>query len=346
MTKQNPYEQRHEILEEERALERLQKGHPELVLVKKSDAEIPFFSELSVERFCPFLPNNFRGNSITISRVYKDRVGKRFLQTATVGKLPDEPKELGVLKIKHQNFLYSIMKIWADQDWKVMQIENDYYGVIDTTRYNLLKYAMKPGAAFSKPRYNQVLMNLHEMKSCPFTLIESPLDETEEVTVEEPRGKKKGRVPGTREAVFYLLADFEYEKDGTSIKAGGNIRIILSKYITKKFYKKEVTLIRLDVFMSFRTDIAKIVYPLCDRILPHIKNYKKALKNLCEETGLHYYQKEAQNKHKWATALKELHGAELSCGKRMAADIVKEKRSWFFKAWLLEEETTRELLPK
>ena len=322
------FEERHEALEEELARDRLKKGHPELVLLKKSDAEIPFFSELSVEKFCPFLPNNFRGKSITISRTYKNQYGKCFKQTAMVGKLPDDPnKELGVLKIKHQNYLYSILKIWADQDWKVARIEDDYYGVIDTTRYNLLKYAMKPGAAFSKPRYDAVLMTLHEMKSCPFTLIEK-----EDVANESEHSQKLN----DREVVFYLLSGFEYEKDGSSFREGGNIRIILSKYLTKKLYKKEVTLIRLDVFMSFRTDIAKIVYPLCDRILPHIRKYKKSLKDLCRETGLTYYKKEAQNKHKWASALNELKGAELSCGKRMTAEIVKEKKTWFFRAWLAE----------
>ena len=335
MAKRNVFEERIEAATEELADERLRRGHPELRIVKHNDEHVPFYSEITIEKFCTFLPNNFRKKSITIERVYKDQQGDLYKQSVSVGLLPNESKEYGVLKVKHLDILYSILKIWADQGWRAAEIDGEYFGVVSTTRYELLKNTLKPKATWSKQRYDKVIPTLHDLKAVPFLLTAELINE------HDPSGTENQKPEKSEEQVLYILSDFRYEKAGRSKEEeGGNIRILISPYVTKKFYRQDVKVIRMDVYRALNSDISKILYPLLDRNLPHTTKFKKKLRDLCIENGFAHYDKESLVKAKWKDALAELNGIELSCGKSLGVDIRQGKqgkgKGWFFFAWIID----------
>lgn len=247
----------------------------------------PFFSQGLIEKTI-FLPNSSRKKSYVVAENQEYQ-----LSIGTVGG----KKEFGILKIRHRDVLYALLRLWAENNWKTTEYEIKNAdntkivirtGYVKTNRHEILSLILKkrPG----KKDYDSLMDTLWDLKTIPINLID----------------KKEKDIS----KIFSLLNSFSFNKKDVY----GELTIYFNEEITKNYYrKKDLKLKYLETFRNFKSEVASILYPVVDRNLSQMSKYSVKIEKLCEQTGLSKYKYISEYKKKWKTALNELNKTELSC---------------------------------
>jgi len=256
-------------------------------LVLFDNEKKPFWSQGIVEKTV-FLPNSTRKKSYVFFKNGEFKV--------TIGKVGGK-KEYGVLKLRHRDVLFALLRLWAEDNWKTIENiflneEGDNYsvrtGYVKTTRHEILSHVLnnRPG----KNDYEYLMDTLHELRTIPVEIYDI----------------KDGDIT----KIHYLLKDYSFDKNDPF----GEITIYFNEEMTKNYYrKKDVKLYYLETLRKFRSEIASILYPIIDRNLSQMQKYSIKIESLCEQTGLTKYKYNSYYKDKWNAALKELNNSELTC---------------------------------
>jgi|GEM_PF-2813886 len=243
-------------------------------------AETPFYSQDYIEKKALFLPNSSRVNSCVVA--------KNENLTITMGKAGGK-EEFGVLKTRHRDALYSILAIWAENNWTVGTNENGVKcGIIKTSRFRILSnmYSKAP----CRKDYITLADSLHSLRAIPIEL----------ETLEEGDKKKE---------VFYIFSDYTLDEK----KGHEEVVVFLNPKITKQYYKQEgLKLLFLSTYKSLSSDIAKTLYPIIDRVLSTKGIFKKNVVDLCNQNGLTIYRNNSDYRNKWKKAINELSGITLT----------------------------------
>lgn len=240
----------------------------------------PFYSQGLIEKYAFFLPNRTQKKSAIVYKSDKIKV--------TMGSV--EGESFGVLKTTHKDLLYAILRIWAQHQWRVFKADDGvYYGRVETTQYELIRtmYGRKP----SKKDYKGLKKGLLKLRNVPFI-------------IETHDGLNTN---------LHLLDDVKWVE--SEDKRIDTVKIFLSAYLTRHYYQKsDLKLLSMKTYRSLRSDIAKTIYPIIDRMLSMNgkTHYHKNVRTLCEETGMNKYRYNSEFRKKWKRALNELSNINLS----------------------------------
>ena len=253
-------------------------------LVIHNDKEDTFYTQDYIEKKTLFLPNTTNVKSFVVDKSDDLKI--------TMGKAGGK-EEFGVLKTRHRDALYSVLNIWANNKWPVDVNENGTMcGVIRTSRFNILSniYTNSP----SKRNYETLADTLYELKIIP-------IETTKIIDGEEFK------------EVFSIFSGYTLNEN----RRNEEVEIFLNPFITEKYYLNEgCKLLNISDYKNLRSEIAKTLYPILDRIVSTKGKFKKNVFNLCHENGLNTYKdSRSEIKRKWKKAVSELNEITLSNGK-------------------------------
>jgi hypothetical protein len=199
----------------------------------------------------------------------------------------------GVLTTEDQKTLYALLKLWEDKGKGT-----------EPTFYSLRKLAKVLKKRWGTNVIEATSQSLLRLRITPLIWKNSYLDSTEKNYVEvlDP---------------FNILSDLKIirrKSDGHTTQEFGYFRF--NDFILKNILNGHTKPVVLDTVLSFKSEIAQLLYTHIDLIMARRDHYERKTRELFDDLGLDgkAYKNASKRKQNITPALKELHGVRLSTG--------------------------------
>jgi hypothetical protein len=247
--------------------------------------------ELNIEKWSIWLPANSRGQGL------KERVFEREFQlpdgTKVKGTLTVSPTAKGDLTTEDQRVYYALVRIWEAKG------RSDTY-----TPFSLRHLSKVLGRRWGGQTIRSLRGSLARLAMTSLTW---------DKTYEDGAARSRLRV----NEVFHIVGSLKTvyrEKDGHVTTEAGYFRF--HDAIIKNLQIHYTKPVLFDVVLSFRSEIAQILYTHLDLILSDKTSYERRSRELFEDLGLvaAEYSKPSARARRLEPALKELQGKPLTTG--------------------------------
>lgn len=264
--------------------------------------------ELNVEKWSIWQPANARTATPT------ERVIERAITlpngNQVSAKLTVYPMAKGDLTTRDQRVYYALVKHWGDRGRK-----------FDFTPFSMQALARHLKMPWSPSTLDSLKGSLYRLRG---TLL---------VWEQAFEDKTTGRVLSLLDT-FNLLSDLKIVRtkdDGKVNREVGYFRF--NDAVLKNLLANHTKPVLFDVVLSFRSEIAQILYTHLDLILADKTSYERRTKELFEDLGLEgkAYRNLSDRKRALARALPELEGKPLTTGKITSAKLEPTKDGADFK---------------
>lgn len=259
---------------------------------KKEERELPvrIRAELNVEKWAIWQPANARTE-------LRERVFERTIEapdgSRVTAKLTVAPNIRGNLTTEDQRVYYALVKIWEEKGRN-----------ISYTPFSLRRLAAVLGRPWSKQTIQSLRDSLTRLRLTGFIWEQAFED-----------GSRKNRL-GVLHPFTILddlkIIDKKHDKHVTT--EGGYFRFhdaVLKNLLAN--YSKPVL---FNVVLSFKSEVAQVLYTHLDLVLADKANYERRTRELFEDLGLEGkdYHKPSVRKRRLEPAVKELQGKPLTTG--------------------------------
>jgi hypothetical protein len=278
-------------------------GQCNIVPFPVSDLSKKIRTELTIERHAFFVSNTYKGNSRVYDREIRDpETGEPIMQRIMIGCTPENTRrEYGVLRQVHQEVLYKLFSLWAEQGYKITEIAGFHYGSITTSAYQLVKYLC---GRDSVNDYNWVRTILRDMEHTPIVI------------------KSAYTWQGIQDLNDFCILKTEWcgipiDKDTLRPKTDSEskVQILFSSYITQGFLRKNIKSFAMHPYLSLkdkgRKGLAKLLYAMFDYELANKEEYHISLSSLADRLGTTKYKFKSLQRQKMEPSLKSLNGAPI-----------------------------------
>ncbi len=265
-----------------------------------SDPNRKIRTELTIERHAFFVSNTYKGNSRVYDREILDpETGEPIIQRIMIGCTPENAKrEYGVLRQVHQEVLYKLFSLWAEQGYKITEVSGFHYGSITTSAYQLVKYLC---GRDSVNDYNWVRTILRDMEHTPIII------------------KSAYTWQGIQDLNDFCILKTEWcgipiDKDTMRPKTDSEskVQILFSSYITQGFLRKNIKSFALQPYLSLedkgRKGLIKLLYAMLDHELASKEEYHISLDKLADRLGTTKYKFKSDQKRTIEPSIKSLNG--------------------------------------
>ena len=247
--------------------------------------------ELNLEQWCIWQPASSRAKPQV--KVLEKEITLADGTPATAKVLVDYTS-LGVLNTDDQKTLYGLVKLWEEKG------ESITYTYVSVSQ--LLKTLKKTRG---RDTVKAVVKSLRRLRKNTIDWEHSYID-----------GETGERVTSLEDP-FTIVSELKIihrEKNGKPVREEGYFRF--HPLILKNLRANHRKPLLFDVVLSFKGDIAQLLYTQLDRVLSEMNRYERRTKELFEELGLigKEYQKPSARKRTLERALSELQGKPLSKG--------------------------------
>jgi hypothetical protein len=258
--------------------------------------------ELNIEKWSIWQPANARNQELeerVITRVFSPPDG-----TKVIGKLTIAPTTKGDLTTEDQKVYYGLVKLWEEK------------GRPDSfTPFSLRRLAKILKRSWNPKTKDSLEKSLVRLRGTLFVWEKAFED-----------GTKKQRLALL--SPFNILNDLKIlhrESDGHITVEGGYFRF--DESILRNLAANYTKPVLFDVILSFKSDLAQILYTYLDLILSDKTVYERRTKELFEDLGLNRkgYRYPSKRKEQLVPALKELEGKPLTTGIITKAVLEKTK---------------------
>jgi hypothetical protein len=276
-------------------------GQCNIVPFPVSDPTKKIRTELTIERHAFFVSNTYKGNSRVYDREIRDpETGEPIIQRIMIGCTPENSRrEYGVLRQVHQEVLYKLFSLWADQGYKITEIAEFHYGSITTSAYQLVKYLC---GRDSVNDYNWVRTILRDMEHTPIVI------------------KSAYTWQGVQDLNDFCILKTEWcgipiDKNTLRPKTDGEskVQILFSSYITQGFLRKNIKSFAMNPYLCLkdkgRKGLAKLLYSMFDYELANKEEYHISLSSLADRLGTTKYKFKSLQRQKMEPSIKSLNGA-------------------------------------
>lgn len=260
----------------------------------------PFRTELTVERHALFVSNGFKGDFWRYERtVTHPESDEPVIQRVTVGKIHDKDRPRGVLTQAHQEVLYTVLKLWDEQGYKLSSIGQ---GIIELFPHELV---MKLRGSDSAKDYERVRRLLRDLHSIPITIENG-------YTWQGVRDLEEFTLLGE---VHWQLRKVDSVTHRPRTSGKSLVRIFLSSVLTESFLRKNIKPLLYGPYQELgigkhgrRAEVARLLYPLLDHELATKDAYHVRLAALAERFGLAENNFRSQRREQFACAVQSLNG--------------------------------------
>lgn len=272
-----------------------------------SDPNKKIRTELTIERHAFFVSNTYKGNSRVYDREIVDpETGEPIIQRIMIGCTPENTKrEYGVLRQVHQEVLYKLFSLWAEQGYKITEVTGFHYGSITTSAYQLVKYLC---GRDSVNDYNWVRTILRDMEHTPIII------------------KSAYTWQGIQDLNDFCILKTEWcgipiDKDTMRPKTDSEskVQILFSAYITQGFLRKNIKSFAMQPYLSLkdkgRKGFNKLLYAMLDYELANKEEYHISLSNLADRLGTTKYKFKSLQRQKIEPSIQSLNQVLILDGK-------------------------------
>lgn len=280
-------------------------------------------SELNIEKWSIWQPSQSRGKpeARTITREITLANGNKVNAKVEIGFT-----HKGELTTLDQKVFYALIKIWEEKG------KSKSY-----TYISLKKIAKILNVSWGSGAIKNLTNSIERLRITPFLWEHSYFNAETKETVE------------TTEDAFTILAErkiIKTNKDGHITREEGYFRfneLILGNLLSN--YTKPVL---IDVVISFKSEIAQIIYSKVDLFLSENPRYERRTKELFKDLGLEgkTYQYVSKRKEKLQLALAELLGKPLSNGGIIGKANLEPTKDGTDLKVVFEKRTRLKILPK
>lgn len=274
----------------------------------KSDALQRIRPDLNLEKWTLWQPAKSRGNLgvRVIRREVKLSCGQNMTAEVEIGFT-----NKGVLTTEDQKTFYSLIKVWEESGQSEAQ-----------TYYSLRRLATILGKKWGTNVIDATTASLVRLRVTPITWRYAYHDSVEKTVMEilEP---------------FNILSELKTirrKADGHVTRAFGYFRF--NDFILKNLLNHYTKPVLIDTVLSFRSEIAQLIYTHLDLLMAHRNHYERRTRNLFfDDLGLESasYQHIANRVQKLKPALSELQGVALSSGLITAVSLERTKDNLDYK---------------
>jgi hypothetical protein len=262
---------------------------------KKEQPQLPALPErirpeLNIEKWSIWQPANSRTplRAKFFEREIEIADGRRVIAKLKIG-FTDE----GTLTTDEQRVYYALVKLWEEHG------RNE--GFTPVSLYRLVKILGKPWGGKDRKRLRRALMRL---RVTPLVWEKSYIDAVKDTRLDLLHP-------------FTIIDDLKIarrKEKGEEVSEVGYFRF--HEAILKNLLADYTKPVLIDVVLSFKSEIAQILYTHLDLILSDKASYERRTKELFEDLGLEgeTYRYASKRKEKLEPALKELQGKSLTTG--------------------------------
>lgn len=264
-----------------------------------SDALEKIRPDLNLEKWSIWQPSNSRNRKTrTLKREIALESGDRMTAEVTIGYVD----RIGTITTEDQKTCYALFKLWEE---KGRPTEQTYFSL-----RKLSKVLKKRWGTNVILHTSQSLMRL---RGVPLILNNAYFDSTKKETIESLD-------------MFNILADLKIIKrrvDGHITREAGYFKF--NDFILKNIFNNYSKPVLLEVVLSFKSEIAQLLYTHLDLMLARRSTYERKTRELFDDLGLDgkAYRNVSNRVQKLKPALEELTGVRLSTGFIVSATLEK-----------------------
>ena len=257
--------------------------------------------DLNLEKWSLWQPAySHNKKSRTLRRQVTDVAGNAVSSEVMIGYVDG----IGTLTTEDQKTCYALIKIWEESQRQT-----------EPTHFSLRKLSRVKKKRWGENVIDSETHSLTRLRAIPMILKNAYYDSTTKETVE------------TLDA-FNVLSDLKIIKrkvDGHVTKEAGYFKF--NDYILKNLLNNYTKPLLLDVVLSFKSEIAQLLYVHLDLIMARRDHYERKTRELFDDLGLEgkSYKNASNRKQKLEKALQELRGIRLTTGIITSATLAKTK---------------------
>lgn len=272
----------------------------------ESSSEI-VYAELNLEKWSIWEPSSTkkvpRARIIERQRILED--GSHVTAKVEIGFT-----QHGNLSTRDQKIYYVLCKLWDDAGRPEIPVF-----------FSLQKIARLLGEEWSSHAHHSITRSLLQLRGVLFVWENSYFDKTSGEHIE-------------RLDTFNILSELSIARRSRKLHATNEQCVFLFHHeILKNLQANHTTPLFLATVLSFKSEIAQMLYPRLDLLLADKKQYERRTKELFDEMGLEgeTYRHRSARKRLIERALKELEGAPLTTGCIVSATVEPTKDDADFK---------------
>jgi hypothetical protein len=272
-----------------------------------SDLPEKIWPEKNIEKWSIWIPANSRSSlrARTFKRTFELPDGMTVVAKLKIG-FTDE----GTLTTDEQRVYYALVKLWEDHRREDDDREEQF------TPFSLARLARLLRLTWGRFERKRLIRALMRLRTTPLIWENAYIDAVKDTRLDLLHP-------------FTILDDLKIAKRRTKGKRGvtelGYFRF--HENILKNLVVNYTTPLFLDVVLSFKSEIAQILYTHLDLILWDKTSYERRTRELFEDLGLEgtAYKNLSDRKRVLDRALKELQGKPITTGKITTAKLVRTK---------------------
>lgn len=285
------------------------------------DSEEIVYTELNLEKWSIWEPSSSkrspRARIIERQRILGD--GSHVIAKVEIGFT-----QHGNLSTRDQKIYYVLFKLWDDAGRPATPVP-----------FSLQKIARLLGEEWSSHAHRTITRSLLQLRNIWFNWENSYFDKSSGEHLE---------VLDT----FNILSELTLARRTKKLHATTEMCVFqFHRQLLENLYANHTTPLFLATVLSFKSEIAQMLYPRLDLLLADKKHYERRTKELFEELGLESetYRHRSARKRVIERALEELQGAPLTTGCILAATVEPTKDDTDFKIVIVKGARRARLAP-
>ena len=300
----------------------------QLKLLKSKDPEglqepVKIRPDLNLEKWAIWQPAQSR-------KVLKAKIIEREIELPNGdkarAKVEIAPTTRGALTTQDQKVFYALIKIWEENGKSITY-----------THISLKRLARNLGIKWGTRAIETLTQSIDRLLMTHFLWEHSYYNAETRETVE------------VMETPFTILSErkiIKTKKDGHITREEGYFRF--HPQIVKNLHANYTKPVLFEVVISFKSEIAQIIYTQLDLFLANKPRYERRTKELFEDLGLDSvsYQRIAKRKERLEPALQELLGKPLSSGGIIGKATLEQAKTTADYKVVFEKRSARKALPK
>lgn len=248
--------------------------------------------ELNLEKWPIWRPSNSRLEQQDEVIIKRESILPNGMKSTAQVKVQRVGK-LGLLTTEDQKVYYALIKIWEENGCPTAQV-----------LFSLRRLSRILNKTWGKKIIEYLSLSTTKLRAVPFVMVNTFYDSVTKEIIEVMD-------------VFNILSELKIVKrktDGHITKEAGYFRF--NDHILKNLLNNYTKPLLMDVVISFKSEIAQILYTYLDLIMAGKTHYERKTKDLFNDLNIEgkSYQNLSDRKRKLEKAFQELRGVQFSSG--------------------------------